>query len=88
MNYVIDTYNRFGIFAQNMFHGVQSSDDTLIARDFSLFHWHVEINAEIMQKIIRNHQSHSLSFIHFPLKLCVNTCITIQYFIAYCAKVT
>lgn len=55
MNYVIDTYNRFCVFAQNVFHGVQSSDDTLIARDFSLFHWHVEINAEKNAwKIVKN----------------------------------
>lgn len=47
-NELRNTYNRLGIFAENVFYGVQSSDDTLIACNFSIFHWHVEINAEII----------------------------------------
>lgn len=40
------TYHRLGILAENMLNGVQCGHNTLIAGDFSIFHRHIEINAE------------------------------------------
>lgn len=39
------TYHRLGIFTQNIFHSVQSGNNTLIAGDFTIFHWNIEVNA-------------------------------------------
>lgn len=58
-SYVIGgTYNWLGIFAEDMFHRVQSGHNALIARYFALFHWHIEIHAENMESNILNASFH------------------------------
>lgn len=48
----IITYNRFGILFNCILYSIQSSNNTLIASNFAILDWNIEINTEITMKIV------------------------------------